>query len=134
MVTEVDSFVSHFGPTPQILNEKSIASSSSQEWETSRRPLKGYGRVVELVPKASSSASLETEAKNRLTPSLSSALKANGSDPLVNAALSHLGSYKDLYVHSLDGEADGTESKLYGEKKEAMRKAAAVHAMNHVLK
>lgn len=52
----------------------------------------------------------------------------------MHTALSHLGSYKDVYLHSLDGEADGTERQMYGEQKEAMRKAAMVHAMNHVLK
>lgn len=52
----------------------------------------------------------------------------------MHTALSHLGSYKDMYLHSLDGEAEGTERQMYGEQKEAMRKAAMVHAMNHVLK
>ena len=52
----------------------------------------------------------------------------------MHTALSHLGSYKDMYLHSLDGEAEGTERLMYGEQKEAMRKAAMVHAMNHVLK
>jgi U3 small nucleolar RNA-associated protein 25 len=45
-----------------------------------------------------------------------------------------LGTYKDFNAHSLDGEADGTEKKLLGEEKEALRKAAVVHALNHVLK
>lgn len=55
-------------------------------------------------------------------------------DPLLSTALSQLGTYKDLYLHSLDGEADGSERKLFGEQKEAIRKASAVHALNHVLK
>jgi len=45
-----------------------------------------------------------------------------------------LGQYRDIYLHSLDGEADGSEKVLYGDKKEAMRKAAMAHALNHVLK
>jgi U3 small nucleolar RNA-associated protein 25 len=55
-------------------------------------------------------------------------------DPLFSTALSQLGTYKDIYLHSLDGEAEGAERKLFGEQKEAMRKAAVVHALNHVLK
>lgn len=55
-------------------------------------------------------------------------------DPLLSTALSQLGTYQDIYLHSLDGEAEGSEKKLFGEQKEAMRKAAAVHALNHVLK
>jgi U3 small nucleolar RNA-associated protein 25 len=70
----------------------------------------------------------------QITPSLLEHLRSKEADPLVNTALSHLGTYKDVYLHSLDHEADGTEKKLYGEQKEAMRKATAVHAMNHVLK
>lgn len=128
-----DNFVAHFGPSPEILNDQAIASASGNEWETTRKPLKGYGKVVELSPKASTSAS-DDEKKNRITPSLLARLVEHGGDALVNTALAHLGTYKDLYVHSLDGEADGTETKLFGEKKEAMRKAAMVHAMNHVLK
>jgi len=54
--------------------------------------------------------------------------------PLTNTALSHLGKYQDLYVHSLDGEADGTEVKLFGDQKESMRSAVMIHAINHVLK
>jgi hypothetical protein len=39
-----------------------------------------------------------------------------------------------MYLHSLDGEADGSEKVLYGDNKEAMRKAAMAHSLNHVLK
>ena len=63
-----------------------------------------------------------------------SSLKSSKPSALTSSALSHVGSYRDLYLHSLDGEADGAEKKLYGESKEAMRKAVAVHALNHVLK
>lgn len=52
----------------------------------------------------------------------------------MTSALSHLGSYRDLFVHSLDGEADGSEKTVNGSTKEAMRQAAMAHAMNHVLK
>jgi U3 small nucleolar RNA-associated protein 25 len=51
-----------------------------------------------------------------------------------SSPLTHLGSYKDFYLHSLDGEAEGNEKTLYGEKKEAMRQAIVAHALNHVLK
>jgi U3 small nucleolar RNA-associated protein 25 len=61
-------------------------------------------------------------------------LKESEVVPLVHTSLNHLGTYRDYYLHSLDGEADGTEKKVLGETKEAMRKAVAVHALNHVLK
>ncbi len=78
----------------------------------------------------------------QIVPSLTAALKGKagsggataGASSRVSAALEHVGTYKDLYLHSLDGEADGSEKKLYGESKEAMRKAVVVHALNHVLK
>jgi U3 small nucleolar RNA-associated protein 25 len=63
-----------------------------------------------------------------------STLKTSKPSTLTSSALAHVGSYRDLYLHSLDGEADGSEKKLYGESKEGMRKAIAVHALNHVLK
>lgn len=70
-----------------------------------------------------------------MTPSLAESLRTSGTDdPLLQTALSQLGTYRDLYLHSLDGEADGSEKKLHGEQKEAIRKAAVVHALNHVLK
>lgn len=76
----------------------------------------------------------------QIVPSLSSALKSGpssakgSSSAKVATALAHVGSYKDIYLHSMDGEADGSEKKLFGESKEAMRKAVVVHALNHVLK
>jgi len=64
-----------------------------------------------------------------------SSLKASSSAPHLTATcLSHLGTYKDYYLHSLDGEADGSETTMYGETKDAMRKAIVVHALNHVFK
>jgi len=71
---------------------------------------------------------------DQITPSILTGLNKSTPSPLVNTALNHLGTYKDFYLHSLDGEADGTEKKLFGDEKEAIRKAVAVHALNHVLK
>ena len=65
----------------------------------------------------------------QITPSLAPALT-----PRVSTSFSHLGTYKDLYLHSLDGEADGMEKGVYGETKEGMRKAIMIHALNHVFK
>ncbi len=69
-----------------------------------------------------------------MTPSLLASLKASSTSPLLSTALGHVGTYKDFYLHSLDGEADGSEATLYGDTKEAMRKAIVVHALNHVFK
>lgn len=55
--------------------------------------------------------------------------------PKVSTLLSQLGSYTDLYAHSLDGEADGSEkSPFHPGVHDALRSAAAAHAVNHVLK
>lgn len=45
-----------------------------------------------------------------------------------------LGSYRDFFVHGLDGEADGSEKQIVGPKKEAVRAASVLHGLNHVLK
>lgn len=55
--------------------------------------------------------------------------------PLASSLLSHLGTYTDLYAHSLDGEADGSEKAPFVEgTHSALRSAAAAHALNHILK
>lgn len=69
-----------------------------------------------------------------MSPSLLQSLKQSESSPLVSTSLAHLGIYKDIYLNSLDGEADGSETALLGDRKEAMRKAIIVHSLNHVLK
>ncbi|WVF67577.1 hypothetical protein IAT40_002335 [Kwoniella sp. CBS 6097] len=128
-----DLFNVHFGATPPILTTEAVAAAEENQWKAERMSLKGFGRVVELQAGSASSSS-PGELKTRITPSLASSLKNSSSSPLVSTSLAHLGTYKDFYLHSLDGEADGSESQLIGEQKEAMRKAAVVHALNHVLK
>lgn len=55
--------------------------------------------------------------------------------PKVSSLISQLGSYTDLYAHSLDGEADGSEKAAFHPgTHDALRSAAAAHAVNHVLK
>jgi len=46
-----DNFLAHFGPAPEILSEGSMSSATSNAWEISRKELRGYGRVVEMLPK-----------------------------------------------------------------------------------
>jgi len=69
-----------------------------------------------------------------MIPALAASMRESTPSPLVSTSLTHLGTYQDFYLHSLDGEADGSEKVLYGDTKEAMRKAVVVHALNHVLK
>ncbi|OCF31541.1 U3 small nucleolar RNA-associated protein 25 [Kwoniella heveanensis BCC8398] len=134
-----DLFNVHFGATPPILTPEALAAAEENQWKSERKTLKGFGRVVELQAGnggsgSSAGSSSSGELKTRITPSLASSLKASSSSPLVSTSLAHLGTYKDFFFHSLDGEADGSERQLLGEQKEAMRKAAVVHALNHVLK
>jgi U3 small nucleolar RNA-associated protein 25 len=68
-------------------------------------------------------------------PTIAAAMKK--ATPLAQSYLSHLGTYTDLYAHSLDGEADGREAGgafPAAGNREALRSAAAAHALNHVLK
>ncbi|KAK8854697.1 hypothetical protein IAR55_003436 [Kwoniella newhampshirensis] len=132
-----DLFNVHFGISPPILSSESVTAAENNQWKAERKTLKGFGRAVELSPglAGTTSASIVEEMKTRMTPALMSSLRSSSStSPLVSTSLAHLGTYKDLYLHSLDGEADGSETQLLGEQKEAMRSAATVHALNHVLK
>nr|ODN94411.1 U3 small nucleolar RNA-associated protein 25 [Cryptococcus depauperatus CBS 7855] len=130
----VDLFNSHFGPSPPLLTAKALASVESGQWKSERSTLKGYGRVMECVPEGTLSTSANGQT-SRITPMLLPAIKATSSSvPLLSTCLSHLGTYKDFYLHSLDGESDGSESQLLGDQKEAMRKAAVIHSLNHILK
>lgn len=55
--------------------------------------------------------------------------------PLASSLLTHLGTYTDLYAHSMDGEADGSETTPFAAgTHDALRQAAAAHVLNHVLK
>ncbi|WRT68504.1 uncharacterized protein IL334_005480 [Kwoniella shivajii] len=130
--TDVDLFNMHFGATPPILTKDAISVVEERTWKAERKTLKGFGRVLDLS--AGNNIPVE-DLETRISPSLSASLKASSSSSsLVSTSLSHLGTYKDFYLHSLEGEADGSESSIFGEQKEAMRKAAVVHALNHVLK
>ncbi|RSH88852.1 rRNA-binding ribosome biosynthesis protein utp25 [Saitozyma podzolica] len=122
----------HFSAEPQLLSPEAIASADARDWRTERRSIPGYGRFVEQRP--AKSTPIDSGIKNRITPQLLSTLQAGAPSALVSAALGQLGTYQDVYAHSLDGESDGSERKLYGDEKEALRKAAVVHALNHVLK
>ncbi|WWC93486.1 hypothetical protein V866_000321 [Kwoniella sp. B9012] len=128
-----DMFNLHFGANPPILTKEAVNMAEEHKWKSERKMLKGFGRVVELS--TGSAATIPADVKTRITPSIASSLKASlSSTPLLSTSLSYLGTYEDLYLHSLDGEADGSETQIVGEQKEAMRKAAVVHALNHVLK
>ena len=143
-----DLFNVHFGVKPPYLTPEAIAAADARETTSRRVNLEGYGQFVEQLPAASSganvasssrvshgsSSNVERQADKQIIPSLMSSLKSAKPSALTSSALSHVGSYRDMYLHSLDGEADGSEKKLYGESKEAMRKAVAVHTLNHVLK
>lgn len=66
-------------------------------------------------------------------PTIAAALK--DAPALTSTLLSHLGAYSDLYAHSMDGDADGSERAPFAAgTHDALRTAAAAHAMNHVLK
>ncbi|WVO21378.1 uncharacterized protein IAS62_002686 [Cryptococcus decagattii] len=129
-----DLFNIHFSATPPILTPEALSSAEGNQWKSERKNLKGFGRVVELTPEQSTFGFAE-EQKTRITPSLLPAIKdSSAATPLLPTSLSHLGTYKDFYLHSLDGEADGSETQLISQHKEAMRKAAVIHSVNHVLK
>ncbi|WVW85517.1 hypothetical protein I302_107555 [Kwoniella bestiolae CBS 10118] len=128
-----DMFNIHFGADPPILTKEAVSLVEEHKWKSQRRTSKGFGRVVELS--TSHPDPVSAEVRTRITPFIATSLKASSSStPLLSTSLSHLGTYKDFYLHSLDGEADGSETQILGEQKEAMRKAAVVHALNHVLK
>ncbi|BEJ14162.1 hypothetical protein CspHIS471_0313360 [Cutaneotrichosporon sp. HIS471] len=126
-----DAFLTHFGPEPKLLygDVDLVGAAEEGRWETSRASVSGLGRVVEQRPVGGSRA----EGKARLVPTIAKAMKA--SPALASTLLSHLGAYSDLYAHSMDGEADGSESAPFAAgTHDALRAAAAAHAMNHVLK
>ncbi|ORY35751.1 hypothetical protein BCR39DRAFT_511920 [Naematelia encephala] len=127
-----DLFNIHFGPEPPLLTSENISAADENHWDVERTVLKGFGRVVEARPGKGSS--LVEDVKTRLSPALLASMKMASTSALVSTALSHLGTYKDFYLHSLDGEADGSEKTIYGEQKEAIRQAVVAHALNHVLK
>ncbi|KAL1413346.1 rRNA-binding ribosome biosynthesis protein utp25 [Vanrija albida] len=124
-----DSFNTHFGAEPAPLTPAAVAAEAEGKWVTSRGSVRGLGRVVEQrVGEASAS-----EGKARLTPAIATAMASK--PPLASTYLSQLGTYTDLYAHSLDGEADGSEKGVgAGKHRAALRAAAAAHAINHVLK
>ncbi|OXG76614.1 U3 small nucleolar RNA-associated protein 25 [Cryptococcus neoformans Gb118] len=129
-----DLFNLHFSAAPPILTSDALSSAEGNQWKSERKSLKGFGKVVELTPEKSEFGFVEYQ-KTRITPSLLPAIRDSSTTiPLLSTYLSHLGTYKDYYLHSLDGEADGSETQLIGQHKEATRKAAVIHSVNHVLK
>jgi len=135
-----DNFAVHFGPDTPLLTDEITAAAKGNSWEVTRQGLSGYGNALQLFPKGThtepaknrASFTLQYRSNLQIIPSLLEPLRK--CTPITKTAMSHLGKYQDLYLHSLDGEADGTEDKLYGEKKEGIRSAVMIHAMNHVLK
>ncbi|TXT15623.1 hypothetical protein VHUM_00126 [Vanrija humicola] len=122
-----DTFNTHFGGAPTILTPAAVAAEAEHKWVTSRTTLRGLGRVVEQRLGEASDG-----GKARLTPAIAAAM---ASKPLASTYLAQLGTYTDLYAHSLDGEADGSEKGVGKAKhRDALRSAAAAHAINHVLK
>lgn len=53
---------------------------------------------------------------------------------LLSSTLRVVGQYKDLFVHGLDGDADGTGAGGFGKETEDVRSAVTMHALNHVMK
>ena len=138
----VDIFNVHFGSEPPLL--QLVKDQGDTEWTATRTTLSGYGKATlleatadEARPQASSSrVSLVCDLMltSQIVPSLLSSVKAGKQPVLLSSALAQVGSYRDLYLHSLDSEAEGREIELYGPEKEAMRRAIAVHSINHILK
>ncbi|TYJ52348.1 hypothetical protein B9479_007042 [Cryptococcus floricola] len=88
--------------------------------------LKGRGRASTQTEVQTCRGTVASGHVNtRITPSLlvPAIKQALSSTPLLSTSLSHLGSYKDFYLYSLGGEADGSETQLMSEHKEPMRKA-----------
>lgn len=139
-----DTFVSHFGADSSVLTDEVVASASEGAWEASRAAVNGLGRVVEQRPTGAKRAdgkarvspfptSTFDSTNLQLVPAIAGAMK--DASPLAASLLTHLGTYTDLYAHSLDGEADGSETAPFASgTHEALRSAAAAHALNHILK
>ncbi|KAL7422228.1 rRNA-binding ribosome biosynthesis protein utp25 [Cryptotrichosporon argae] len=129
---EQDMFNTHFGAAPSVLSPDNVAAADGGKWTSKRVNLRGYGRAFEFAASTG-----EREAgSTRIVPSLVSSLEARVSTlpAQTSTCLAHLGTYRDFYVHSLDGEADGSERAVLGDAREAWRAAVGVHAVNHVLK
>jgi U3 small nucleolar RNA-associated protein 25 len=76
----------------------------------------------------------------QITPSILATFQESHPSPstILNTTLDLASSYKDLFLHGMDGEADGSSSKkgnaLYGNEAEDVRSAIMMHAVNHVMK
>ncbi|ORX38416.1 hypothetical protein BD324DRAFT_620775 [Kockovaella imperatae] len=132
MADAEDMFNVHFGSETVYLTAESIAKVNEDDWTSGPVALAGFGKAVSYLPGAGSPPS--PDVQNRIIPSLLSSVRESDDSMLVSQATSHLGTYKDIYLHSLDDEADGSEKILYGPQKGAIRQAIMVHALNHVLK
>jgi U3 small nucleolar RNA-associated protein 25 len=150
-----DTFNVHFAVEPTILTTESIAAAESEEWRSSRRHLKGFGRVVEVKP-GKGEVTGDDDARARVstfrfsclsqptqchflaqvTPSLLQTFTAAHPSPstTLSSSLDVFGQYKDFFVHGLDGDADGSGAGGFGKQTEDVRSAAVLHALNHVMK
>lgn len=149
-----DVWAARYGGTSSLLQPEAIASAEKREWTNEATSLIGYGRAVESRP-GSSSAQASTQSLSdsktrvsihllghschcadgwQITPALLSSLQKSTPEALTSTSLSHLGTYRDFYLHSMDGEADGTKALGKEDHVRGMRQAVIVHALNHVLK
>ncbi|KAJ9102456.1 hypothetical protein QFC21_002856 [Naganishia friedmannii] len=140
-----DPFNVHFAPEPPILTPQSISAAEAGEWRNTKKVLKGLGPVVQMLPgktptatdsEASGSAPRPEMFATQITPSILETF--NAQHPTQSAVLSStldvVGQYKDMFLHGLDGDADGTGAGGFGQETEDVRSAVAMHALNHVMK
>ncbi|KAJ9106916.1 hypothetical protein QFC20_003925 [Naganishia adeliensis] len=134
----VDPFNVHFAPEPPVLQPQSLAAAEASEWTSAKKELSGLGRVVELLPGKTSGRKDEVSESSalRITPQILESFNAQHpvQSALLSSTLDVLGQYKDLFVHGLDGDADGTGAGGFGKETEDVRAAVTMHALNHVMK
>ncbi|GHJ87696.1 hypothetical protein NliqN6_4098 [Naganishia liquefaciens] len=133
-----DPFNVHFAAEPPILKPQTLAAAEASDWTSTRKEIPGLGRVVELSPGKSATAFLtKAEASaSRITPQVLETFNAEHPSPsqLLTSTLKIVGKYKDLFVHGLDGDADGSGAGGFGKETEDVRSAVTMHALNHVMK
>ncbi|KAJ9121655.1 hypothetical protein QFC22_002275 [Naganishia vaughanmartiniae] len=136
-VTE-DPFNVHFAPEPSVLTPQAVSAAEAGEWRSTKKVLRGLGPVVQMLPGRTATAT-DSEASSsapRITPSILETF--NVQHPTQSAVLSStldvVGQYKDVFLHGLDGDADGTGAGGFGQETEDVRSAVAMHALNHVMK
>lgn len=130
---DTDAFNLHFDVSPAVLTSEAIQQAESGSWKQARKTVPGLGKVVEYDVGEGSSE----RARSRVTPQLLQSFQAKHPKPsaALAATTDALSKYRDLMVTNLDGDADGTSKHGgFGPETEAVRSAAAMHALNHVLK